>query len=226
VHAQTLGGIEAVVVDDGDGKSAAALRAERAPDVVTVETGGAGQVEARRQGVAAAGGTILAFLDDDDWWEDETHLARLVAGWTGPRLRHAGGVVVRETEAMATLERLGFRPDPDPRSLRRDNTLLVSGLVFDRAAYAVAGGFDPAFPHYWDWDFYLTLLGRGVPIEAIRDGGVCISARDGTVSSGAHEAARRAELDRLAQKHDLGPVPLKNHLSIALDQLHEKGVST
>jgi glycosyltransferase involved in cell wall biosynthesis len=225
IRAQTLGEVEVVVVDDGDGRSAAALRAEGRPGIRAVSTGGAGQVAARRQGVAIAQGEILAFLDDDDWWEEEDHLARLVTGWSGPRLRHLGGAVVRETEAMVALERLPFRPDPDPAALRQDNTLLVSGLAFDRRAYAVAGEFDSAFPHYWDWDFYLALLGRRVPIEALAGGGVCVSARAGTVSSDSNETARRDELDRLAAKHGLGPIPLKNHLSIALDQQHEKDLS-
>jgi glycosyltransferase involved in cell wall biosynthesis len=212
------GEVEVVVVDDGAGEGAAAARASGLTRLIVVETGGAGQVPARNRGIAAAGGRRIAFLDDDDWWADEDHLARLDDAWAGPALHYTSGLIVRETEAMVGLSAIPFAAKVDAASIRHDNTLLVSAIAFDRALHDAAGGFDESLPYYWDWDFYLRLFADGAAFWRIDHDGVRISARDSTVSSGPNAAARQRDLDRLCAKHGLGPVPLKNHETIALAQ--------
>jgi glycosyltransferase involved in cell wall biosynthesis len=217
VRRQSLKPIELVVVDDGDGEGAAAASGQSGFGPVSVlRTGGAGQVRARNLGIAAARGRRIAFLDDDDWWEDEHHLAALDHALRGPGLAYASGHVVREDAEPP--ERLPYAAHADHRSIRRDNMLLVSGIAYDRSLHDRLGGFDEALPYYWDWDWYLRLFHAGVAFVEAATCGVCISVRGGTVSSAENERQRRLNLDRLADKHGLGAIALKNHESIAVEQ--------
>jgi glycosyltransferase involved in cell wall biosynthesis len=209
---------EILVVDDGEGEGAAAAAALALPRLRTARTGGAGQVAARNLGVSIARGTAIAFLDDDDWWAVDDHLQRLASALPASGLAFASGLILRETEAMEPVETLPFHAGADAASLRRDNTLLVSGIAYARAIHSRIGPFDAGLPCYWDWDFYLRLVGSG---GALRDGGgdgVRISVRVGTVSAGTNEALRRADLARLCAKHGLTGITLKNHDSLAEEQ--------
>lgn len=216
VQRQSVRAIELVVVDDGDGSGADAARAVGFCPVRIVVTGGAGQVRARNMGVAAARGRRIAFLDDDDWWDDEGYLAAIDRALAVPGLAYASGRIVREDSDP--VETLPFAASADRASIRRDNTLLVSGIAYERALHERVGGFDETLPYYWDWDWYLRLFDAGVPFTASATHGVCISARGGTVSSAVNEGLRRDDLDRLVAKHGLGAIPLRNHEGIALAQ--------
>jgi glycosyltransferase involved in cell wall biosynthesis len=216
VRRQSLKAIELVLVDDGDGEGAAASQQFGLSAVSVVRSGGAGQVRARNLGIQAARGRRIAFLDDDDWWDDERHLAALDQALATPGLAYASGCVVRED--VDPPERLAFAAHADQHSIRRDNRLLVSGIAYDRTLHDRLGGFDEALHYYWDWDWYLRLFYAGVAFVEAPTRGVCISVRGGTVSSAENERQRRLNLDRLAEKHGLGTIALKNHESLAVEQ--------
>lgn len=216
VFDQSLADVEIIVVDDGQGEGEAYARLLDRRNIVTLRTGGAGQVPARNRAIAAASGRRIAFLDDDDWWADANHLRRLAFGWTRPCLRYASGLIVQESAAMEPIEAIPFHSRVDATSICHDNTLLVSAIAFDRSLVDAVGPFDEALPYYWDWDFYLRLFALGAPFEPVEHDGVRISTRAGTVSADANEVARRADLAKLAAKHGLGAVELKNHETIAL----------
>ena len=218
-EAQTGVSFEILVVDDGDGAGLALVAERHQPYLKAISSQRQGQVPARRLGVAAARGRWIAFLDDDDWWEETDHLAQLAAVMPeGPALAYASGEVVVETETGAAIEALPFVSAATPQSLRQNNTLIVSAILFDRDLIAALGPFDETMPFYWDWDFYLRVAASGVPLIGSGGHGVRVSARHGSVSSDANIAARRADLDRLAAKHGLGFIPLRNHESIARDR--------
>lgn len=71
IAAQTLGGIETVLVDDGstDGSTALceAFAARRAHAVVVRHDSARGVSAARNAGVAASSGRYIGFVDSDDW---------------------------------------------------------------------------------------------------------------------------------------------------------------
>jgi glycosyltransferase involved in cell wall biosynthesis len=218
--AQDFAAMEVIVVDDGDGYGATlavGLGEARVRTLATTAATGRGQVAARNLGVAAAAGRWIAFLDDDDWWAEKDYLScttDVLAAGDG--LAFASGRVVTEEGAVA-VEELEFASTATPESLSHDNTLLVSGVAFPRAALQVLGPFDGSLPHYWDWDWYLRLVAAGVPLRPVPSTAVRISARTGTVSDDTNAMTRAAELERLRHKHGLPPLVLRNHLSIARD---------
>ena len=210
--------LEIIVADDGTGQGAAAAEAMAGSRVVTVVTGALGQVPARNLAVRRASGDCIAFLDDDDWWASDDYLAALALALRDGGLAYASGRIVREGAGAGPDDWLAFAAHIDLGSVRRDNTLLVSGIAYERGLHAVLGSFDETLPVYWDWDWYLRLAEAGTRFTAAATGSVRISARTDNVSGAANRGVRQAELLRLCDKHGLEGVVLKNHESIAVDQ--------
>ncbi|MCU1459981.1 MAG: methyltransferase FkbM family [Acidimicrobiales bacterium] len=132
---QTFRDFEVIVVDDGsrDG-SAGEARADASlgRPVRVVVSDGEGAVAARRSGVAAAVGEVLAFTDSD---------CVPAAGWlaAGVGAIDAGADVVQGL----TRPRRAMRPLERSVSAERADGLYATCNVFYRgAAFAAAGGFD------------------------------------------------------------------------------------
>ena len=208
---------EILVVDDGDGAGIGVAQGFGDRRIVAFSSGRAGQVGARNLGFARARGARLAFLDDDDLWDAPDHLARLDRALDAPGLSFSDGAIVREDADGRAIETMPFAAAADAASLRRDNTLLVSGVMFDSDWRARLGPFDPALPYYWDWDWYLRLAAAGAAFR--RSGGAAarIAASATSVSAAANEGARARDLARLCAKHGLEGIALRNHESIAED---------
>lgn len=223
VMRQTGVRFEVIVAEDGQGEGASAARDLLGEGAVVVRTGGLGQVQARNKAVTKACGRWVAFLDDDDWWASDDHLAQcasvLVAG---AGLAFASGRIVREGDAIR--DEIAFEASIDTVSIRLDNTLLVSGIAYERALHAALGPFDDNLPVYWDWDWYLRLASARIGFAATGGNGVRISTRADTVSASSNAAVRGAELAMLCDKHGLSGVVLKNHELIALQQQAAKQV--
>jgi glycosyltransferase involved in cell wall biosynthesis len=216
---QRFDDFEIVVADDGSGDGAALARDMVGGNLQTIVTGKLGQVPARNMAIAAARGRSIAFLDDDDHWADPWHLEALAAALdSGAGLVCSDGRIVREGPGAKPDDWIPITADLDPARLRRDNTLIVSGVAYDRALHTALGPLDETLPHYWDWDWYLRLAVAHTPFAAARKSDVHISVRHDTVSAPSNEEARRSELARLCEKHGLVGVTLKNHEIIALEQ--------
>jgi len=216
IAAQSFRDHEVLVVDDGDGRGAAAAETFD-PAIRTLATGGAGQVPARNLGVSLAQGQRIAFLDDDDWWEGSDHLAAMLAGGHPHALLYASGRIVAEGERPDAGNQMPFVAHADPQAIRRDNRLLIPGVIYPRALHGNLGPFDETLPFYWDWDWYLRLFAAGVDFVGPLSEAVRVSVRGDSVSADANGEARRKNLERLAAKHELGELKLRNHESIARD---------
>lgn len=215
VLAQTGAGFELIAIDDGAGEGLAVAASFRDARITAVSSGSAGQVGSRNLGVSRAIGRWITFLDDDDWWEGTGHLAALAAALgEGEALAFGSGEMVMAGGGPA----IAFSAAADWRSIRRDNTILVSSMAYPASLHARLGAFDAGLPFYWDWDWYLRLAEARVPFVSATTRAARITAHPGSVSSAAFEAARRANLDALEHKHGLGPIALKNHLVIAQEQ--------
>jgi len=220
ILAQDYPQLEIVVVDDGDGAGAEAASKFGESRIRPFLSGRSGQVGARNQAIAQARGRWIAWLDDDDWWQEPDHLsrfARLLGG--SDALAFASGTAVLETAGGRPAGRLPFTARCDALSIRRDNTLLASGVAYPRAFHQRFGAFDADLPIYWDWDWYLRLVHAGIAPLYSGGTGVCFSCRAETASSRDNESLRRADLDRFARKHGLTGLVLKNHEEIARSQV-------
>ncbi len=201
---------EIIVVDDGEG--AADAVGQMHPSVRVLDNRQRGPVPARNLGVESATGEAIAFLDDDDWWIDRDYLktaSEMVE--QGASFIYADGVMAFEDGRP----QLPFSFHADGETLTRDNTILISAVIFARALHKQLGGFDETLPFYWDWDWYLRVARAGHALERIMRPVVAIRVHARNMSGDSTEALRRANLDRFSTKHGLQPIPLKNHLDIA-----------
>ncbi|MCA3562308.1 MAG: glycosyltransferase family 2 protein [Aestuariivirga sp.] len=201
---------EIIVVDDGVG--AAEAVAGMHPAIRVLDNGQRGPVPARNLGIAHATGDCICFLDDDDWFIDNGYFARVAEAFArGAGFCFCDGILRFEDGRPD----LPFAFDADMETLTRDNTILISGVVYRRSLHLALGTFDESLPYYWDWDWYLRVARAGHPLTHIRMAAVAIRVHAQNMSGESLEAQRRANLDRFSTKHALPPVPLKNHLDIA-----------
>jgi glycosyltransferase involved in cell wall biosynthesis len=209
---------EILVIDDGDGSGATAAQHIGHHRLRVFSTGGCGQVNARNLAASQAQGRYIAFLDDDDWWADEYHLRDFERVLSDRRLAYASGRILLETSLDQPIASFAFDAFMDAQSVFRDNTLLVPGIAYPRALHSELGRFDETLPYYWDWDWYLRLAAAGINFCRSAGTGVRVTAHMESVSGAKNEVARRQNLARLVDKHQLPPVTLKNHLSIAMER--------
>jgi len=213
LQAQTHPDWEALVVDDGDGSGLEAARSFGDPRVRAARNPGKGQIGARNHALERATGEIIAWLDDDDRWEDPVRLARVVrALGKDPALVHQHGWVVRE-EAGIEISREPFSLPASPEVLRRDNTLLTSSVAYPSAFHAELGSFDPAVGGYFDWDWYLRVLGAGHPLVTLETPGVLYTLHGGNSSAEVLSPRRVRDFEAFSRKHGLD-VAIKNHTSL------------
>ncbi|MBI2720465.1 MAG: glycosyltransferase [Rhizobiales bacterium] len=210
VLAQAHADIETIVVNDGTGGAEIANSVSSA--IRVLDSRGQGPVAARIAGVAAARGEAIAFLDDDDRFTDEMYLARAARHFAeGADFCFADGTLVFD-DGRADLP---FSYTADASSLARDNTILISAVSYRRNLHDRLGRFDETLPYYWDWDWYLRVAGSGARLWHDQNPVVAIRLHAENMSGESLATARRANLDRLAEKHKLAPLALKNHLDLA-----------
>jgi len=210
VLAQTHAPREIIVVDDGMG--AAEAVGHMHPAITVLNNRERGPVPARNMGVAHATGDCICFLDDDDWFTDETYFEKAALAFDrGAAFCYADGIMAFEDGRPS----LPFAFHADADTLTRDNTILISGVVYRRDLHDELGPFDEALPFYWDWDWYLRIARAGHELTHIQRPVVAIRVHARNMSGDSLEAQRRANLDAFSTKHALPPIPLKNHLDIA-----------
>jgi len=163
--AQTLRGIEIIVVDDGSTDDTPAVLARYSGRIRVVRQPNRGLAAARNAGLAAAHGSYVSFLDADDVMMP-TKLAEQVAvldrapsvGWTYCDVLIETVATGAETRAS---ERFGYGARMlegwlFPELIRGNFIPAIAPLV-RRTALDAVGGFDDRLTALEDWDLWLRL---------------------------------------------------------------------
>jgi glycosyltransferase involved in cell wall biosynthesis len=204
--------VEVVVVDDGstDGTDelVEAVGDARIRWIRREVSGGVGA--ARNEGIAAAVGRWVAFLDDDDVWSPDKLALQVEALRSGDAAWAYGGDVVIDAE----LRVLGGAPPPEPdhvvRLLGRYNAVPAgaSNVVVVADVLRRVGGFDPALRTSEDWDMWIRLAREGAPV-CVRQPLVAVAVHEGNAS---RDAARMLEeIETIRGRYGI-PVDRPRHL--------------
>lgn len=164
---QSRADLEVIVVDDAGEDPSPVLR-EFHDDRLRLVTHAhnSGLAAARNNGLRAARGEFIAYLDDDDYYLPD-HCARLVSHLdrTGAVMAYADGWATEERwdGAVATVLRreLVYSRDFDIRSLLCDNILPVNAAMHRRSVLAHTGGFDETLSVHEDWEHWIRVAGSG-----------------------------------------------------------------
>lgn len=159
---QTYSNVEVIAVNDGStDDSLAVLRAyeEKWPDRVRViNQSNQGQVIARNNGIKAASGEYIAFLDSDDRWLPQKLELQLPRFSPDVGLVYCGVEFIDETGRVTGVERCdpalegNIYPALLVRNRMTGGTVVVRKEVLDEA-----GLFDPAFKAAENWDLWIRV---------------------------------------------------------------------
>jgi len=214
---------EAVITDDGDGRGMQLAETDEDSRVKGYSNAGVAQVDARNTSVTHAQGELLALHDDDDWWEDSDHLSKVVEAFTDlsgvlkDALLYRHGWMVTEDQGEESNRQL-FAFSASAESLRKDNTILTSSIVYPKRLHQKLGLFDRAVDGYFDWDWSLRVVSAGYPLVAITSPGVCYLQHGSNGSQTVESDRRLRNFQVFKEKHDLDIV-IKNHAALLNDKL-------
>lgn len=154
---------EVIVVDDGSDDGTSAVLEQFGDDITVVTQPNCGIARARNAGIAAAGGSLLAFLDADDL---------MTAGALAARLDRLGARDAPQA-VFGRMEQF-ISPDVDQAQARRFRFLpgphrirYFPTMVIHRDAFSLVGRVDPSFHSGADIDWFSRAQFRGLRVGEI-----------------------------------------------------------
>ncbi|HEX7023795.1 MAG TPA: glycosyltransferase family A protein, partial [Gemmatimonadales bacterium] len=205
---QTWSPVEVLVINDGSPDSPAmeeALRPFRDRIRYIVQENQGASV-ARNAGIAAAKGSLIAFLDGDDIWYPgflASQVSFLERGGYG--MVYANALLFGD-HPQAGLEYMQTTPSRGPVTLRSLLELkchpLTSGTVLHRTSLEGVGPFDPGLRRGQDFDLWLRLAHAGVRIGYQQAVLLKYRIREGSLSGNAIAQAQRelGVFERIGEK--------------------------
>lgn len=160
--AQTLAGIEVVVVDDGSTDGTPAVLASLAdPRLRVVRQANAGLSAARNAGIRAARAELVGFLDGDDRWHPgkaARHLAHM-RDEPGVGISYSHSAYVDEDGRDTGRRLVSASASPDLRAMILRNRVGNGSTPVVRAAcFREAGTFDETLRSCEDWEMWVRIL--------------------------------------------------------------------
>lgn len=194
--AQDTGEPRVIVVDDGSTEEGTLAELERLPSrVELIRQANAGVAAARNAGLRRADTPYLLALDADDRLEPDALRRLLEPLASNPKLGFSYGIM----SFFGAWDGILKMPPYDPyRLLYRHN--IGSAALIRRELLEDVGGYDPAFPGYEDWEFWLQALERGWYGRRVE----AVTLRYRRHGSTRHSRARpnyRATFRQLRRKH-------------------------
>ncbi len=198
---------EVVVTDDGDVEKTRSVLSgfDQSRLVISANPGAKGAGANRNNGVAAARGEIVFFLDDDDLvfpdypntvlqWIREHDDA--VWGYSSTAEHDLGAGLALLMDDSPPIQQLG--PSPTPRSLAG----LGCGFWIKRASLQSAGGIQNDLQTNEDTDLCLTLLSRGhLPVYSARPGVSLYRGEDTSLTRNTDPKTRSACFKKILEVH-------------------------
>jgi len=161
VQQQTFPDWEIIVINDGSiDITLEILESIDDPRLKIFSYQNGGLSVARNRGISQAVGEFIAFLDADDLWTPDKLELQLAALQQYPE----AGVAYSWTYFFHEKDKILIPGVPVSYEGNVIENLLLgnfldngSNPLIRKAAIESVGEFDPAFPHYADWDYYLRL---------------------------------------------------------------------
>lgn len=189
VAGQTRPADEVVVIDDCSGDDTAELArawADRLPITLVRNEVNRGLGLARRVGIEASRGRLLALLDSDDAWFPDHLEAVLAAYAAAPGLVTSRSLRWYPGRGVSARDSASFVPIPPPErqhhAILQGNFLYV-GTLFARHDHDAAGGFADLRSDE-DWHLWIRMIRNGVRVTTTTHPTVLYRQRDDSLSAG------------------------------------------
>ncbi len=169
-------------------------------------------VVARNEGLKLAEGEFILLCDDDDLLMP-THIESLIEHLPYSDFVYTDVEIVNYQLVQGTripINRRLFAYKSDFEQMRKFSTFVSSGCIYRKKIHDEIGLFDEEVYNYWDWDFFLRVAQEykvtRVPIASV----LYEFSSDSNNASKEMNKKREGYLNKLCQKHQLGPLPQKN----------------
>ncbi len=167
VLAQTYDDYEIIIVNDGssDPETNTFLSGYSKPKTQVIQTDNQGLAAARNNGIAAAQGEYILPLDADDRI-GHTYLEKAVEILDDDT---ETGIVYCRAMLFGAQDTEWLLPDFSLQEMLLDNVIFCSAF-FRKADWKLVGGYDTDLKCGWeDYDFWLSLLGKGRKVYRLED---------------------------------------------------------
>lgn len=164
IYGQTYQDFEIIVVNDGSDKTILEkLRENKSyKNLQIIHQENQGQSSARNKGVSYAAGKYILFLDCDDIIEktflEKTH--HILQKNSEIRICYTKGKFFERTDKEWVLQPF------NTRDFLIENCIPITALIY-KEDFEKAGGFDTQLNYYEDWDFWISLVEKGVKVHKI-----------------------------------------------------------